>query len=373
MGIKDTVVGLYIKNYLIPRNQILDKPGFIAFNLSGKSSIFVRQVIIPESFFVNLEKKLIEQLGDEGKQILYSTGKRFGYRFALLGNFVTKNSVSSDELQDNLAIITKFIEGTYASEISAQTNLAIPKVEFTISRFVVIEKLGYGYFLPLGAAAGLMSRLFDDPHIECGQLPSLDNKQRILCAPNIFLTGEKIQHFEETDLSKLEIERDYRALNEISQITNSTRSFQQMIDSKLFSYHEGIITRGEERYFIYEVSGLYLLELTLSNNKKTSSTFYDCAFQTGANSIVTEKTSADIINLLSAFGWGDPVILTKDGKYRVIVTHYPWTQFFSEISFQMFCGIVSGMLSKIANRPVNVKLTSKTTNQGSLAIVLDEA
>ncbi|MDE1860472.1 MAG: hypothetical protein KGH72_02025, partial [Candidatus Micrarchaeota archaeon] len=232
MDIKDEVVRLYVKNFIINKSQNIETPGFIFFKLSGKTPIFARQVIMPEDFFINLEE-IIAKKNTAAKRALYSAGKKFGYRFCLLGGFSNSKDKKGSDLVSYINIINKFIEGTYASRIECDVDLSKKSCLYSIENFIVINKIGSGYFLPLGAAAGLMAYIFQDPSIE-GVLESSDQngkKATLLYAPATYLKQNKRTFFSEKDFSGLESTSEYIDFNQVKPLKYSHFSFKMLLDS----------------------------------------------------------------------------------------------------------------------------------------------
>ena len=86
--------------------------------------VFARQVLVPENLFVELERYIIEKYGDSGKDAMYSIGKKFGYSFSQLGRFENINDHPGDGVKNWIIIASKFVEGTYASEIRQTSNIS---------------------------------------------------------------------------------------------------------------------------------------------------------------------------------------------------------------------------------------------------------
>ena len=370
MDIKDSALRFYVQNFIINKSQNIEVPGFVFFKLSGKTPIYARQVIMPEDFFVNLEKSIIEK--DEGsKHMIYSTGKKFGYSFCLLGGFSNSVDKKGQDLVSYINIINKFIEGTYATKIDCRVDTETKSCTYLMENPIVVSKLGYGYFLPLGAAAGLMSYIFQDQHIE-GVLENFDLESdcgTLLYAPAEYLKKNNKNFFSETNLTGLEPTSDYISLNQVAELKYSNYSFEMLLDSKLFSFNKGVIMNNKERYFIIEVSALYLIEKELSIH---TSEIYNAAFKAGRRMLenVKDISTKTIIDYLSAFGWGDVLIMKENGKYIVNVDHFPYTKFYKEIDYSIFSGLLSGMLSIITNENITFTKTKKTVSQGYLSISL---
>ena len=88
MPVKDKVVTWWIQNVIIPRQEIIDKPGFIVTTFTEKKFItYLRDFFLPEKLIEIIESKIVQTYGDLGRQVLYSIGKKFGYIYCSLSNF----------------------------------------------------------------------------------------------------------------------------------------------------------------------------------------------------------------------------------------------------------------------------------------------
>ena len=370
MDIKDNLVRFYIQNFIINKSQNIEVPGFIFFKLSGKTPIFARQVIMPEDFFVNLES-ILSKKGKDTQQILYGAGKKFGYRFSLLGGFSDSDTKKGKDLIDYINIINKFIEGTYALKIECDVDLVTKECTYLMENPIIVNKLGYGVFLPLGAAAGLLSYIFKDVSIE-GVLEKFDLASKegtLLYAPKDYLNKKGKTFFTETNLKGLEPTPDYIKLNKIKQLKYSKYSFKMLLDSKLFSFNNGVIMNNDERYFILEVSALYIIEKEL---ELYSDDIYDAAFNTGYKMLksINNASKKTVIDYMSAFGWGDILILNKEDSYTVNVDYFPYTKFYNEVKLVIFSGLIAGMLSIITNKNIRFRKIDKKVSAGYLSISL---
>lgn len=375
--IREKIVGSYVKHYLMPRVQVIDKPGFVFFNFS-KADFFSRQLVMPELFFVHLEKRVRELKGEQGKRMLYSAGKKFGYRFGVMGDFSKRGQIQDGKIEEYVKTINKFIEGTYAKDISCKIDLKKLEVQYALKDFVVAGRLGEGYFLPLGTLTGLMAYLLNDESIEGAHLGkcSVEGDCNLVYTRGRDL-GKYVKGgvFAEQDLKGLDYEEDYEAMNSLRSIENSRRSFQNLIDSGMFSLKEGEIMNNKERYFICEASGMYLLELELGKDKKTLSVLGEVAYETGKE--IIENTERElgvrgVVDLLSAFGWGDPAVFHRGGKYVFDIKYFPWTKFADKAGFVAFGGLLAGMLSAVVRREVKFGRIEKDVSEGHLNLVFSE-
>jgi hypothetical protein len=380
MAIKDSVLAWFVKEYIIPNAQVLDKPGFIVFNISGRNPLTVRQTIVPENLFTTLEKKCIEQMGTEGKKLLYSIGKKFGYSFAIMGSFQTKKDTKKNELISYIKLVNKFIEGTYASQIDGQTDYERECVTFFLKNFVVCNKIGFGYFLPLGAGTGLVAKLFENEKIEGIHIHENDIKEKctIVCAPPTFLQENypNDNFFVETDMNGLEMSSYYRDFNKTAQINSSNHSFRKYLETGLFQYDHGIVTYKNSRFFIYEVTGLYLLSIGFESNQIKDELLFQSAFESGVETIkslgLDKKNIQSLIDILVAFGWGDPTIKKTNDKVTMNIKYFPWTKYTEISKFTIFRGIFSGYLSGFSGREIILKKVEKNIQNGFFELTFME-
>lgn len=380
MDIKDDVVRLYVKRFVIPKALIFDKPAFVDFKISGKTNVFARQILVPETFFVDLEKRLVDEYGDAGKSAMYSIGKKFGYSFSQLGRFENIKDHPGDAVKDWVIIASKFVEGTYASEIKQTTDVANETVDYVLKNFVICRNLGYDFFLATGGAAGVIAWLFQNKNIEGYYYQSTfegkDHEAKVKCAP--FDTLKKISKkdvFKETDLENLKQDiASYNKFNEEVEISYK-KSFANYLDAKVFSYENGIIMlrANGERFFLMEVSGLYLLELELKKRKMDAEIF-EIAYNIGKNLFGTVGTNTQsVLELLVALGWGEIMLITGGKSHlQVAINHYPWTNWYKEIDFRVVGGLLSGIFSKLYKREVKFVKPSIDVNNGYLSLLFKE-
>lgn len=377
VDLKNEFVRLYIKRFVIPKALIFDKPGFVDFKISGKTNVFARQIMMPEDFFVDLEGRIIKKYDNIGRAALYSVGKKFGYSFAQLGRFENIND-QGDKVKDWIIIASKFVEGTYASEINPTIDLKNKTVDYTLKNFVICRKLGYDLFFATGGTAGLIAWLLQDKTIECTLYSSITNKDninesKIKSAPPEILKKFALKDlFTETDLDHLAQDiPTYNTFNSEIQL-DSMKSFSSYLNAKIFSYEDGIIilNSSNERFFLMESSGMYLLEFELKK-RQLDSELFDIAYEVGENmfgTLCSDIQSAS--ELMTALGWGEVIILNSDKKMEVIIKHFPWTNWYKEIDFYIIRGFLSGILSKIYKKKIELNKPVLDTSNSYLTILL---
>lgn len=142
-------------------------------------------------------------------------------------------------------------------------------------------------------------RLYDSGYV--GE----DHVCKVRCAtPEILASSFKDRIYTETDLGDLGQDMlTYQKFNQEVDIQYK-KSFQTFLDSKVFTYKEGIISyKQKERFFLMEVSGMYLLEKGMKNERMRKIMF-ESAFSVGKNLFAefSKKNSLGIMELLSALG-----------------------------------------------------------------------
>ena len=378
VDIKDDVVRLYVKRFVIPRALIFDKPGFVDFKISGKTNVFARQVLVPENFFVNLEKNIVEEYGKDGKSAMYSIGKKFGYSFSQLGRFENINDHPGNSVKDWIIIASKFVEGTYASEITQTAKIEDKTVDYILKDFVICRKLGYDFFLATGGAAGVIAWLLQDKNIEGyyydSKLENENHSCKVKCAPFDKLNKISTDNvFNENDLDNLKQDvQMYNKFNEEVKI-RYTKSFDSYLNAKIFSYEKGIIKykNTQERFFLMEVSGLYLLESVLKSKKLDKSVF-DIAYDTGKNMLDDLNYNIEsMLELMTALGWGE-VILLPGKDINIVINHFPWTGWYKSIDYLVIRGLLSGILSKIYKKDVRLDKPKIDIHNNYLSLVFKE-
>jgi hypothetical protein len=379
MPLKDNFVGLYVKRFVIPGALVFNKPGFLDFKISGKTMIYARQIFYPEDFFIAFESRVVDAFGDKGRQKLYSIGKKFGYRFGQAGKFENIKDNPGDKIKDWVFITSKFVEGTYASSIEHVTDPKIPKTDYSLKKFAILEKLGYDYIFATGGTAGMMAWIFQDPTVEVvlHDLKKVNDSFEaiVTAAPISYLKNNNYDQtiFSETQLDGLQEDfQDYVRFNAQAQ-TSCTKSFQTYLDFKFFSYEGGIVKFKDSRFFLFEVSGTYLLELELKkeSNKKYLEILFNSAYDTG-KSIMSKfgKNQKEVFDVLSALGWGEVLpFSTSSNEIKVLVNHFPWSKWYKEIDYVIMRGFLSGAVSDLLGKKIIFEKPVVDLTKGHLSLL----
>ena len=376
MAVKDRLVAWFMRNILIPRMEIIDKPGFVICQFSQKKElVYLREIFFPETLFSNFEINIKRKYSENEAKILYSIGKKFGYRYSLISLFPNIKDSNKKELLEFSSLFIRYAESMWSKRISESIDIDLGIFKINAIDYIICNRNGIGDILTTGGSSGVWSYVLQDKTIEAIQTKCQgkgDKECEVIAATAKILKKMKLKFSEEQDLSKLELEESYKEINNIRETQYANNSLKDLIDSGLFKYEEGRITFKDERFFLCEASLMYILEKELKKLKNGGKILFDVSFEWGKNLMKKEKQypCKFIMDFISALGWGDILILTKKNKYNIIVNYFPWTKWVNEIDFIMFRGILSGMLS--TDRKVILKKIKKDISKGYFSICFEE-
>lgn len=377
MPIGDRVASWFLHNFIIPKSQILDKPGFVYMHITGgHSNIWLREVIIPEELFVELERRAVSELGELGKQLLYSAGKKFGYHYMWSCDFPTISQLSRKDFERFIYVLVRYTESTYASNIKYELNLDLNAIELEFDNYVICNKSGHGYFLTSGGPAGIWARLNENPTIEGYQSKCQGSGAKIcklICGPRPVLTSRNIKFLKEDYLHDLAPKSLYHKVNAIRNIPG--KSFKNLLNAKYFSYERGVIMRNSLRYFLCVISGIDLLEQEFNKNLQSKKVLADSAFATGNK--IAEKESpysyeTFMQDFFSAIGYGKVKIIKKNNKFTIAFDYFPWTEFLTKSEFIILRNLLAGMLTEFSGRQIVLKKYQTNFTQGRFNLFISE-
>ena len=374
MPIKDKIVGNLIKYILIPRNEIIDQSGFIINKLSLQKEITnLREILLPESIFISLEKNIVKIYKNKGKKILYSTGKKFCYRYGLISKYPT---VEDGKFYLNFVyLLVRFLEAVYSSKMEHSININKRIFRLKMWDYIVCGKNGLGLILTDGSA-GLISYAFSDPTIEGAQVKCQgrgDKNCELVCATPETLRKMKLKFISAPDLNDLELENSYNSINAVRETEYSKTSFKDLVDTGFFTQRTGIIKHNDERFLLLESSIMYILENELKKLKGAIKILFNISFNCGKEIMKKEPMKNKekfITDFFGALGFGDVLVLKKDNKYNIIINYFPWTKWADKIDFAMLRGMISGILS--TDRKVILKKIEKDISKGYFSIYFGE-
>jgi predicted hydrocarbon binding protein len=361
MPVKDRVVNWFIKNIIIPKREIIDKPGFIINTFTqNNQTTYLRELFLSENLIELIENRIVEKYGSGGKKVLYSAGKKFGYLYSSMSNFPTINSYSREQLSDFAYFFIRFCESTYAKQADYEINFDDKSFSIFFKDYIICRHNGLGHIMSEGGSAGIWAYEMQDKTIEAIQIECQgrgDERCYIYCAPNEKITERIENSFTEQDLKEYKFDLSYKKINEIRPTNYSKNSLKNLIDAGFFKYKEGILSYKNIRFFSCESHLLYLLEREISTLPEGDDFLFDICFEYGK--IVREIYGKNDFNKFisdyyPALGFGDIFISSKK-NYEIIVNYYPWSVFSEESKYIIFRGVMSGIISSSLGKTIKFK------------------
>lgn len=324
-------------------------PGFIVLSYDFKRvKIFERDIVLPEDFFVDLERY---NNSTRWSFTLYKVSKTFSWNYWPLVKVepVSNFSDLKKYLDDFKYYITiSFASDMYYSEKDLLQNP--PLVKLTIKDWIICRKTGLGY-INNGLVAGIGFAL-GDKTVEATQIKCQGRGDRecvvVAGSPRDILAeypSAKIMKFCEVEEYNIN-EIRYRILNKVRKVSNPF-SFSQIKKRE-----KGMLTYGGKRYFYIETTFLHLLEREIEGE-----IIYELAKKVGASLVKNHlKSPQQICNLISAFGFGEVNYQKIAGEEVVRIYHYPYSCCLKNFDFPYVCGLLSGAFSTLFNKDINFRV-----------------
>jgi predicted hydrocarbon binding protein len=359
----------FMKNIILPNNEIIDKPGYIVSKYSGKGTrCYVRELLFPEKIIAQIENDANSSLGEEGLSQVYAAGKMWGVRYGRTTGLPKKSEMPEKDFRAFLESFMKFMEAEYAS--SASFELDHKKNRFTtIYKDLMICRLnGLGHFL-MGTMNGAWEHMAgvktEAIHLTCQGRGGAECV--IECAPASCF-GKKEKIFKCSIPAKLGLEKEYFTLNTVKKAQYAKNSLLDLLTGRIISYEGGFFECKGDRFLLNEASSIYFLEKNLGKTKKGEEILFNAAFDYFFNLGKKNKSLKMAQDFLPALGWGD-INVEASGR-RAFCRSYPWTGLWKETTFPILRGMLSGILSANSKDRVVFKTAKPTISSGSLDIVL---
>jgi len=355
---KDRIVTWFIQYVIKPRREIIDKPGFIVTTFTEQGCItYLREIFLPEKLFEIIESMIVERYGDQGRQTLYSAGKKFGYLYSSMSNFPTVNTVSTKEFIDFAYNLMRYIEITFAEQANHEINLDEKMFTARFTDYVVCRHNGLGYILMEGGIAGIWSYALQDKSLEGIQLECQGKGNKncyILCGHEKKIQEKTNKFFCERDLPEYKFDSMYKALNEIQPTKYTQMSMKKLLYAGFFEYIEGSFFYKKNRFFGCEAHILYLLEQEIIKLNNGEQLLFDICYEYGKE-LQEIYGSTDyqkfIIDFFSALGFGE-VRVVDFNPLAIVAKFFPWSVYSERSKYIIFRGILSGFISKATGQDI---------------------
>ena len=381
MTVVDTISMWYAQNVLIPKMEEINHPGFIITNLSeANSEISLRELALPEEVFSQLEKRIIEKFGEEGRKVLYSIGKKFGYYYASLSRLKQiTNAKNEKEFDEFVKYFVMYVSCIFASGASSRIELKEKKFEVDFNDYIICRKNGQGYILTIGGSAGVWSYMLDDKSLEGAQTLCTgrgDKVCQIIVAPTEYLDRRNIKYYNETNLIATDFSTAYQEMNLVRNAEYSKNSLEELIDNGFVSYEKGVLKCLDERYFICEASLLHFLEVELQKIEGGLDILSEVSVNYGRQLAEKSKHGYNyedfIPNFLAALGYGDVLMSNDEGKIKIFISYFPWSEISVEHQYTMLRGMITGMISGFIKKEVKINFKESSQINGFLGVIFSE-
>ena len=380
MKIKDNLVSWYIQKVLTPKTEDLGNPGFLLTKLSSSTGeISIREIGLPEEIFVELEKRVIDRYGEIGNQVLYSAGKKYGYSYSSVSLLPQlKTSSSEKAFLDETYYLIMYVACSFASEIKHTIDLKLKKFEADLQDYIICKKSGHGDIMSSGGITGIWSYMMDDPTIEGVQTTCMgrgDKKCHVVCSTPQVLESMGLKYFVETDMPRNAFTAIYQEMNAVRPLEYAKNSLEELLSTDFWEYPQGGILefKGEHRFFICDAHLMYFLESELNKLPEGDKILFEASYDFGKN--LARKSGEThyqdfMMDLLPALGYGDLLVISEFGKFKVVSSFFPWAEYFTELKFTLFRGICSGMLSGFTGNKVILDKIEASIADGYLNLVI---
>ncbi|RLF52916.1 MAG: hypothetical protein DRN24_02410 [Thermoplasmata archaeon] len=376
MPVKDRVVTWYIRNVILPRREIIDKPGFVITSLSGEyHTILLRDLFLPELLFELIENNIVQQYDMKGRQALYSAGKKFGYIYSSMSSFPTIQNSSKKEFSDFAYFLVRFVEGTYAQQ--AKHKLELDKKIFTISfdDYIICRHNGIGHIMTEGGITGIWSYAMQDKSIEGVQLECQGRGNErciVLCAPEKIIKERSNKFFREQDLSDQKFDNIYKTMNAIRPTKYSSNSLKKLLNAGFFKFKRGVLSYKGHRFFACDSYILYFLEEELIKLENGEQILFDTCFEYGKylrELYAGVDYQKFIPDFFSALGFGDIFVIPSD-EIKIASIYYPWTHLSEKSKYVILRGLMSGIVSSSLGKKIEfTKYNISVKNYLTLTII----
>ncbi len=380
MAIKDATVSWFIRNVLLPRNEIIDRPGFIVLKIGKKKAITnLREVVIPEGIFAELEKGIVTKHAEKGRQLLYSIGKRFGYRYASASHLPTIKESSEGDFLKFAYFVVRYIESIYSSKMTHEIDMARQLFTLSMNDYIVCSRNGIGHLLTEGSIAGIWAYVVQNMNIEGVQTKCQGRQDafcEVVCAPRDYFAEKRMKCFSEGRLDNLSIRLpQYNNINCVRTSKFAKNSLKTIIDAGFIKYAHGTMTYKDERFLLLESSVMYLLEMGLKKLPGGLDLLWRTSFAWGkafSGKFDKQDPCKFIKDLFPGFGFGDFFASAEGGKYKITVGFFPWNEWADEVEFVMFRAMLSGIISGMTGKKVELKKIRKSVFSDGFSLVIEE-
>ena len=345
--------------------RIISSPGHVSvrfYSLDGQK-FFVRNFIMPESFFVELERSVVNKMGKvKGAMELYRVGKQFGYRYAIFNKFPKGNF-------NKLIMSTVFeffVVGGYAKSITvSHIDQQRKALDIKTRNLVITTRDGMGYIITIGGAAGIICYMNGDYALECCSRSTSKSTYDLVIADRDTLKERGFKPIESSDIPNMIDFESYMRHNLSQKGGPETASFEKLMSNGIVKQKPGLLVLegSKERVIPVEISLLYDIENNFNENI-VSEAAYVSFHNIGTYFKVRNNPYENLVELFSAFGFGIINVVEQKSRVSISLRGYPWyTDETEKTSFAMLKGAILGFLNGNTGKTYVIKsISSETVN-----------
>ncbi len=309
-------------NRIMPNITKINVPGYTynSMEMVGGGAAFERILFFPESFFVHLENSIIETYGTEGRKRLYALGKKFGYRLASV------LQLPRNDPNFAMALITKFLEASYAEKINlVQFDAEKKVVEFYTKGLAVTSKNGHGYILTVGGCAGGVGYLLNDYKLECSSKKISDLEYSLIAAYPGELEAKGMEVIECNDTPTPVDNSQYLRFNSPPDKPIGDLSLKRLIELGLISYNSGKMGFPKVPGMLIPLEPFLMLgiEGTFDENTVAAAAYW-CFLEIGGGTERKKNAVTYIAEVLTGLGFGNIGTIDQEDSTIINITGYPW-------------------------------------------------
>lgn len=351
------------------QNELIANPGYICEKL-GYQNFYLREIPVPESILIELENRI------EQKDILYSIGKKFGWCYSLNSRFPKISESEKNKFIEHSHFLVRYMESaSYGKDLSEKVDYEKKIFDLHMKDYIVCSKNGQGQLFSEGGIGGIWAWFVEDKDVECIHKSCQgrgSNGCEVIAAPYSTLVNMGLKPFRCEELEDLSFDVSYMDLNKITPAKWTQNSLKTLMDSGIIKYNHGLITYGDERFFLCESTFIYLLERELKKVNGAGEILWNVCSNFGRKLCQLSKKQMPgkfIMDFFPALGFGNIIVSHEEGKYRIGVDHFPWTKLYDDIDFIFLRAIFSGYISEYEGKEIRLgEMKKSLTSEDCLSI-----
>lgn len=375
--IGESFINWFVNNFILTSYIDYKKPGYIivSFKSEGKE-VYFRDLLLPEELFVDIEKRVVEEYKDKGKQVLYNIGVTLGYIFADMFNVPTVKTHEKNKLENYFNFAFKFNFSTWAKSAKIdKLDIDNHSVDFLFDDHIICRKNGLGLIITTGAEAGSGKFFFADDSLEVVQIKCCgkgDKFCQTIWRSDKELKKQKIDFIKGKCLDSIKNYGLEKENNLVKPATFCKKAAFDYIQAKIFVWKDNKLTFKDNTLFDCNAILYYLIEVHIGELKKGDKLLFDIGFNYGKK--IGINNSAQLIpDLLSSLGFGDTVITQSNNKIQITIKHFPWSVLEKNVKeFSLMKGFTSGILSEALKRNVILTSCEKILQGNDFILILKE-